>query len=104
MENKSFRKFLEVKSANTKVERQGGRISWDEEIVKGRQSFSSFLEFAYSNKPSGDYIYLDRSTAFDVLDRISWMERRIKKLSIRVKILIALLTVVSLVAAWGWLT
>lgn len=103
MENKSFRRFLEAKSANTKVKRQRGRIAWEEEIIKSRQSFSSFLEFAYSDKPPGDYIYLDRGTAFDVLDRINWMDKKIKSLSRRMKILFMLLIVISLVAAWGWL-
>lgn len=104
MENKSFRKFLETKSANTKVERNERRISWDEEIMKEKQAFTGFLEFAYSNKTSGDYVYLDRSTAFDVLDRINWMEKRIKNLDKRVRMLILLLITISIVAAWGWLT
>jgi hypothetical protein len=103
LETKSFRKFLEAKSADTKVERQEGRISWDEDIMKEKQSFTGFLEFAYSNKTSGEYVYLDRSTAFDILDRINWMENRIKKLNKRVKILILLLITVSLVAVGGWL-
>ncbi|MEM2930362.1 MAG: hypothetical protein QW797_05830 [Thermoproteota archaeon] len=104
MESRSFRKFLEEKSANIRVERQGHRISWDEDIKKDKYSFTGFLEFAYSNKTSGDYIYLDRSTAFDVVDRISWMERKIKSLSVRLKILFFLLVISLLVAAWGWLT
>ncbi|MGB9717476.1 MAG: hypothetical protein ACPL4E_03415 [Thermoproteota archaeon] len=104
MENRSFRKFLEEKSANIKVERQGQRISWDEEVKKDKYSFTGFLEFAYSNKTSGDYIYLDRSTAFDILDRINWMERKIKSLSMRLKILFLLLMASLLAAAWGWLT
>lgn len=103
MENRSFRKFLEEKSAKIKVERQGQRISWDEEIKKDKYSFTGFLEFAYSNKTSGDYIYLDRSTAFDILDRMNWMERKIKSLGIRLKILFLLLMASLLVAAWGWL-
>jgi hypothetical protein len=104
LENRSFRKFLEEKSAKIKVERQGQRISWDEEIKKDKYSFTGFLEFAYSNKTSGDYIYLDRSTAFDILDRMNWMERKIKSLGIRLKILFLLLMASLLVAAWGWLT
>jgi hypothetical protein len=104
LESRSFRKFLEEKSANIKVERQGQRISWDEEVKKDKYSFTGFLEFAYSNKTSGDYIYLDRSTAFDILDRMNWMERKIKSLSIRLKILFLLLMASLLVAAWGWLT
>jgi len=103
LENRSFRKFLEEKSAKIKVERQGQRISWDEEIKKDKYSFTGFLEFAYSNKTSGDYIYLDRSTAFDILDRMNWMERKIKSLGIRLKILFLLLMASLLVAAWGWL-
>jgi len=104
LESRSFRKFLEEKSANIKVERQGQRISWDEEVKKDKYSFTGFLEFAYSNKTSGDYIYLDRSTAVDILDRMNWMERKIKSLSIRLKILFLLLMASLLVAAWGWLT
>lgn len=104
MENRSFRKFLEEKSAKIKVERQGQRISWDEEVKKDKYSFTGFLEFAYSNKTSGDYIYLDRSTAFDILDRIDWMEKKIKSLSMRLKILFLLLMASLLAAAWGWLT
>ena len=95
---------MEEKSAKIKVERQGQRISWDEEIKKDKYSFTGFLEFAYSNKTSGDYIYLDRSTAFDILDRMNWMERKIKSLGIRLKILFLLLMASLLVAAWGWLT
>jgi len=95
---------LEEKSANTKVERQGQRISWDEEVRKDKYSFTGFLEFAYSNKASGDYIYLDRSTAFDILDRINWMERKIKSLSMRLKILFLLMAISLIAAAWGWLT
>ena len=94
---------MEEKSAKIKVERQGQRISWDEEIKKDKYSFTGFLEFAYSNKTSGDYIYLDRSTAFDILDRMNWMERKIKSLGIRLKILFLLLMASLLVAAWGWL-
>lgn len=103
MESRSFRKFLEEKSANIKVERQGRRISWDEEVKRDKYSFTGFLEFAYSNKTSGDYIYLDRSTAFDILDRINWMERRIKSLMLRLRILFLLLIVSLAAAAWGWL-
>ncbi|NHV99710.1 MAG: hypothetical protein HA496_08735 [Thaumarchaeota archaeon] len=104
MESRSFRKFLEEKSAKIKVERQGQRISWDEEVKKDKHSFTGFLEFAYSNRASGDYIYLDRSTAFDIVDRINWMETRIKRLTIRLKILLLLLIASLLAAVWGWLT
>lgn len=104
MESRSFKKFLEEKSANIKVERQGQRISWDEEVKRDKYSFTGFLEFAYSNKTSGDYIYLDRSTAFDILDRMNWMERKIKSLSMRLRILFLLLTVSTIAAAWGWLS
>lgn len=79
MENKSFKKFLEAKSTGVKVERQGGRISWDEEIMKDKRSFIGFLEFAYSDKKSGEFIYLDRSTTFDVLERINWLENKIRR-------------------------
>ncbi|MCX8183208.1 MAG: hypothetical protein N3F08_02120 [Crenarchaeota archaeon] len=103
MESKSFKKFLEEKSAKIKVERQGQRISWDEEVKRDKYSFTGFLEFAYSNKTSGDYIYLDRSTAFDILDRINWMDRKIKSLSMRIRILFLLLMVSLIAAAWGWL-
>ncbi|MEM4609499.1 MAG: hypothetical protein QW190_01220 [Thermoproteota archaeon] len=62
------------------------------------------MEFAYSNKTSGDYIYLERSTAFDILDRMNWMERKIKSLTMRLRILFILLTVSMIAAAWGWLS
>ncbi|MGQ9596780.1 MAG: hypothetical protein ACUVUS_05215 [Thermoproteota archaeon] len=103
MENKSFKKFLEAKSTGVKVERQGGRISWDEEIMKNKRSFTGFLEFAYSDKKSGEFIYLDRSTAFDVLERINWLENKMRSLSRKTKILSILFMVVSLIAVWGWL-
>ncbi|MGQ9478701.1 MAG: hypothetical protein ACUVQ0_01605 [Thermoproteota archaeon] len=104
MESRSFRRFLERKSAKTKVERYGGRISWEEELRRDKYSFAGFLEFVYSDRKTGDYIYLDRSTAFDVLERMDWMERKIKSLSRKLRILLILLIVVCLAAVGGWLT
>lgn len=104
LESESFRKFLKEKSTNIKVERHGETISWEESVESGKHSFTGFLEFAYSKKTSGEYIYLDRSTAFDILDRISWMDRKIRSMQRRLKILTLLLLIILLFTAWGWLT
>jgi hypothetical protein len=104
LENESFKRFLEEKSTNVKVERRGETISWEESVESGKNSFTGFLEFAYSKKTSGEYIYLDRSTAFDILDRINWMDGKIRSMQKRLKILTLLLLITFLFAAWGWLT
>ncbi|MBO3840001.1 MAG: hypothetical protein QXN75_01775 [Thermoproteota archaeon] len=104
LENESFRRFLKEKSLNIKVGRYGEIISWEESVESGKHSFTGFLEFAYSKKTSGEYIYLDRSTAFDILDRINWMDGKIKSLRKRLRILTLLLLLALMFAAWGWLT
>jgi hypothetical protein len=102
--NEGFKRFLKEKSANIKVERRGESISWEEDVREHRHSLTSFLEFAYSKKTSGEYVYLDRSTAFDILDRINWMDGRIRSLKKRLKIISLLWLTSLLIAAWGWLT
>ncbi|MBO3768543.1 MAG: hypothetical protein JTT16_04470, partial [Candidatus Brockarchaeota archaeon] len=39
-----------------------------------------------------------------LVERIEWMEKNIERLNKKVKLLVVALILVSLLAAWGWLT
>ncbi|MEM2261716.1 MAG: hypothetical protein QXR44_06130 [Thermoproteota archaeon] len=99
----NFRKFLEKKSRGIRINRKEGKAFW-EVSTKGEATYTGFLEFAYSTKSSGDYVYLDRSTAFDIVNRLNWMESKIRSLIKRERIMILLLIASSTIAVLGWLT
>lgn len=104
MESKYFRKFLESKSSKVTTKRIGELLSWEEGLQTSHSSkFTDFLELIYSEKTTGDFIVLERGTALDIVERIDWMEKRIEKLSKKMKILMAVLFFVSLAAILGWL-
>lgn len=105
MESEYFRRFLESKSSKVSTRRIGELLAWDEELQTSRPSkFTDFLELVYADKTTGDLIVLERGTALDLAERIEWMEKNIESLSKKIKLLIVALILVSLVAAWGWLT
>jgi len=105
LESEYFRKFLESKSSKVNAKRIGDLLAWDEGLQTSRSSkFTDFLELVYAEKTTGDAIVLERGTALDLAERIEWMEKSIESLSKKVKVLVAILILVSLVAIWGWLT
>ena len=105
MESEYFRKFLESKSSKVNAKIIGDLLAWDEGLQTSRSSkFTDFLELVYAEKTTGDAIVLERGTALDLAERIEWMEKSIESLSKKVKVLVAILILVSLVAIWGWLT
>ncbi|MGB9759122.1 MAG: hypothetical protein ACP5KW_03840 [Thermoproteota archaeon] len=105
MESEYFRKFLESKSSKVNTRRIGDLLAWDEGLQTSHSSkFTDFLELVYAEKTTGDAIVLERGTALDLAERIEWMEKSIESLSKKIKILVATLILVSLIAIWGWLT
>lgn len=105
MESEYFKKFLELKSSKVSTKRIGELLAWDEGLQLSRSSkFTDFLELIYAEKTAGDQIVLERGTALDLAERIEWMEKSIESLSKKVKLLAIALTLVSLIAIWGWLT
>ncbi|MBO3757990.1 MAG: hypothetical protein QXS21_02755 [Thermoproteota archaeon] len=105
MESEYFRKFLEYKSSKVDKKKIGELLAWDEGFQINRPSkLSDFLELVYSEKMTSDLIVLERGTALDLVERIEWMEKNIERLNKKVKLLVVALILVSLLAAWGWLT
>ncbi|MDW8034048.1 MAG: hypothetical protein RMI79_03820 [Nitrososphaerota archaeon] len=100
----NFKRFLEKKSDGVRIDRKEGKAFWDMSTSPNETTYTGFLEFAYSTKVSGDYIYLDRSTASDIVSRLNWMESKIKRLIKRERIMALLLAVSSTIAVLGWLT
>ena len=104
LDSSSFRRFLEKKSEGVRIDRKEGKAFWDVPTSPSEASYTDFLEFAYSTNTSGDYVYLDRSTAFDIVRRLNWMECRVRSLTRKMRIMALLLAVSSTIAVWGWLT
>ncbi|MBO3769757.1 MAG: hypothetical protein QXS51_02395 [Thermoproteota archaeon] len=100
----TFRRFLEKKSEGIRIDRKEGKAFWDVPVNSSEANYTGFLEFAYSTNLSGDYVYLDRSTAFEIVNRLNWMESKIKRLVKRERIMILLLSAVLIIAVLGWLT
>ncbi|MEM3712170.1 MAG: hypothetical protein QXR97_01330 [Thermoproteota archaeon] len=100
----NFRRFLEKKSEGIRIDRKEGKAFWDVPASPSETTYTGFLEFAYSTNLSGDYVYLDRSTAFDIVNRLNWMESRIRNLIKRERIMVLMLAISSTIAVLGWLT
>lgn len=100
----TFRRFLEKKSEGIRIDRKEGKAFWDVPVSPSETTYTGFLEFAYSTNLSGDYVYLDRSTAFDIVNRLNWMESKIRSMVKRERVMALLLIVSSTIAVLGWLT
>jgi len=90
-----------------KHEIEGNVLKWEEdprEYSETRIKSADFLDVMYSEGNPSKFVYMDRGTALDIVDRLKWAESTIKSLNVRLRIMYVIEFVLGVLAIWGLVT
>jgi hypothetical protein len=106
-DSRGFIQYLQEQASRVKHETEGNVFKWEEDprdYSETHLKSADFLDVMYSEGETSKFVYMDRSTALDIVDRLKWGEAKIKSLNGRLKLMYIVALIFGLIALWGIFT
>lgn len=102
-EEGGFRKYLLSQASKVKHAVDGNVLKWEdpEDYSESHIKSADFLDVMYSEGKSTRFVYMDRGTALDIVDKIRWAESKIRSLTFRLKLMYVAMFILAILAIWG---
>jgi hypothetical protein len=99
-----FRRYLISQASKVKHDVEGNVLKWREDpddYSESRLKSADFLDVMYSEGKSTRFVYMDRGTALDIVDKIRWSETKIRSLTLRLRLMYVVAFTLAALAIWG---
>lgn len=106
-EGGGFRRYLISQASRVKHDVDGNVLKWREDpddYSESRLKSADFLDVVYSEGKSTRFVYMDRGTALDIVDKMRWSESKIRSLTLRLRLMYVVVFALAVLVIWGFIS